>query len=306
MSRRLTNTLAALLVASGAFSMPAKHSSPAAQVQAAGTGWEAVDGIFGIKGKALPGGVQKYGWPRTDLTVRIGEVTLQPALALGSWAGFLRMGMGDESMAMGDFVLKDSEVTPVLTALEASGFDVTAIHNHLLGETPHVAYLHFSGRGDPVGLAKALKAALEKTRTPLAPAKPASSSPEEVATLKKLQDALGRTGAMAGTVLQIGVPRAERITEGGEEIPPSIGMANSMNFQVVGPRVATTGDFVLLAAEVNPVIRELRAHGIEVTALHSHMLDESPRLFFMHFWAVGAPDVVGEGLRAALAKVHTK
>ncbi len=111
---------------------------------------------------------------------------------------------------------------------------------------------------------------------------------------------------MAGTVLQIGVPRSEAITDGGMEIPPSMGMAESINAEVADGRIATTGDFVLAADEVNPVIRELQLRGIDVTALHSHMLRESPRLFFMHFWGVGTPERIGEGLKAALAKVATK
>ncbi len=275
-------------------------------VRGAETDWEGADKVFGVPGKDLPGGVHKYGWPRTDLHVRIGGVTLDPALALGSWGAFLRMGGGNEAMTMGDLVLLEPEVTPVVTALESSGLEVTAIHNHLLNEAPHVVYLHFSGHGDPVALAKGLRAALEKTKTPLKPPAGSSPTPAEASALKKLEEALGRTGTMAGHVLQVGVPRFETVTEGGMEIPPTMGMANGMNFQAVGDRVATTGDFVLLASEVNPVIRELEAHGIAVTALHSHMLTESPRLFFMHFWAVNAPEKVGEGLKAALGKVHTR
>jgi Domain of Unknown Function (DUF1259) len=273
---------------------------------AAEPNWSAVDKVFGSTGRALPGGVWRWGWPRTDLHVRIGDVTVEPALALGAWAGFLRTGTGEEAMAMGDFVLLDPEVNPVVSALEGNGLEVTAIHNHLLNETPHVAYLHFSGHGDAVTLAKGLKAALEKTKTPLGAPKAASPTADEQATLTKLQDALGRTGSMAGRVLQVGVPRAETITENGMEVPASIGMSNSMNFQTVGPRVATTGDFVLIGTEVNAVIREFSAHGIAVTALHSHMLAESPRLFFMHFWAVDTPEKVGGALKAALSKVHTK
>jgi len=298
MNRRPMMSLGlALLATLGIGSGAARSAEP---------GWEAVDKVFGSTGKALAGGVHRYGWPRTDLHVTITNVALDPALALGSWGAFLRMATGEESMAMGDFALLDSEVTPVVTALEANGLEVTAIHNHLLNETPHVAYLHFSGHGDPVTLAKGLRAALEKTKTPMGAPRAASPTPVEQATLKKLQDALGRTGSMAGRVLQVGIPRAETITENGMEIPASMGMANGMNFQVVGNRVATTGDFVLLGSEVNPVIRELSAHGLAVTALHSHMLAESPRLFFMHFWAVDTPEKVGEGLRAALTKVHTK
>ncbi|MGE5344451.1 MAG: DUF1259 domain-containing protein [Acidithiobacillales bacterium] len=298
MKRRPVTTLAAaLLVAFGWASRT---------VRGAETGWEAADKVFGAQGKDLPGGVHKYAWPRTDLHVQIGGVTLDPALALGSWGAFLRSGSGDSAMTMGDLVLLEPEVTPVVTALESSGLEVTAIHNHLLNESSRVVYLHFSGHGDAVALAKGLRAALEKTKTPLSPPKPSAPTPAEEATLRRLQEALGRTGMMAGRVLQVGVPRAESITEGGMEIPPSMGMAIGMNFQAVGDRVATTGDFVLLAGEVNPVIRELGAHGIAVTALHSHMLTESPRLFFMHFWAVNTPEKVGEGLKAALARVHTR
>lgn len=268
--------------------------------------WGAVDKVFGTTGKSLAGGVYKIGWPRYDLHVRVGKVTVDPALALGAWAGFLRTGMGDDVMTMGDLVLLDSEVAPAITALESSGLEVTAIHNHLLNETPHVAYVHFSGHGDAAALAKGLKNALEKTKTPATAPRPVPLTAREEATLKKVQESLGRTGSMAGRVLQVGVPRAEAITEAGMEIPPSMGMANSMNFQVVGDEVATTGDFVLIASEVNPVLREFRAHGFDVNALHSHMLAESPRLFFMHFWAVDRPEKIGEGLKAALARVHTK
>ncbi len=298
MKRRPGTTLAATLLV--AFGLTGRT------VRGAETGWEGADKVFGAQGKDLPGGVHKYGWPRTDLHVRIGGVTLDPALALGSWGAFLRTGGGSEDMTMGDLVLLEPEVGPVVTALESGGLEVTAIHNHLLNETPHVVYLHFSGHGDPAALAKGLRAALEKTKTPLTPSKAASATPAEAARLKKLEEALGRTGTMAGHVLQVGVPRAEKVTEGGMEIPPTMGVASGMNFQAVGDRVATTGDFVLLASEVNPVIRELEAHGIAVTALHSHMLTETPRLFFMHFWAVNTPEKVGEGLKAALEKVHTK
>ena len=279
--------------------------SAASGARGAEPGWEAVDKVFGTTGKSLAGGVYKFGWPRSDLRVSVGDVVVEPTLALGAWGAFLRMGAGDEVMTMGDFVLLDSEVTPVVTALQASGLEVTAIHNHLLNETPHVMYIHFSGLGDGAVLAKGLKNALEKTKTPASAPKTASLSAGEEATLKKVQEALGWTGSMAGRVLQVGVPRAEAITENGTKVPPTMGMANAMNFQVVGERVATTGDLVLLASEVDPVIRELRARGFDITALHSHMLTESPRLFFMHFWAVDVPEKIGEGLKAALGRIRT-
>jgi hypothetical protein len=209
-------------------------------------------------------------------------------------------------MTMGDLVLLESEVTPVVTALQAGGLDVLAIHNHLIGEEPHVVYVHFGGHGEPATLARALKAALDKTGTPRVAAAPAEVPPADRAAFQKTQEALGQTGSMAGAVLQVSVPRAEKIEEHGIEIPPSMGMATALNFQVIEGRVATTGDFVLLASEINPVIAELRRGGFAVTAVHSHMLEESPRLFFLHFWGVDGPEKVGGTLRAALSRVHNR
>jgi uncharacterized protein DUF1259 len=274
--------------------------------QPQGTGWDASDKVFGSSGKDLPGGVHRYGWPRSDLHVTVGGVPVEAGLALGAWAGFKKTGNGEEAITMGDLVLLESEVEPVLGELEAGGFDILAIHNHLAGETPHVIYVHFHGHGEPAALAKTLKAALAKTKTPPSGKTPAKPTSEQEKTFERLQEALGRKGTMAGTVLQVGVPRAEPIQDGGMEVPPSMGMNNPMNFQAVGARIATTGDFVLVADEVNPVLRELHAHGIAVTALHSHMLRETPRLFFMHFWGLDTPEKIGEGLKAALAKVATK
>ncbi len=272
-------------------------------------GWSGVDAVFGQPGKDLPGDVHRFGWPRTDLHVRLAGVSVEPALALGSWAAFKKTGSGPDAMTMGDLVLLGPEVNPVARALQAGGFEILAIHNHLIDETPRVVYMHFHGMGDPANLAQTLKTALEKTGTPLAapagkpPAKPTAAQ-ERV--FEKFQDEFGRKGAMAGTVLQFGVPRAEPLREGEMEIPPSMGMSNAINVEAVGDRVATTGDFVLIADEVNPVIRELQAHGIEVMALHSHMLRETPRLFFLHFWGVGSPAQVAAGLKSALAKVATR
>jgi Domain of Unknown Function (DUF1259) len=269
-------------------------------------GWDAADKVFGQVGKDLPGEVHRFGWPRSDLHVTIGGVPVAPGLALGAWAGFKKTGSGEEAVAMGDLVLLESEVEPVLGELEGGGFDILAIHNHLIGETPRVIYVHFHGHGDAAALAKTLKAALARTKTPASGKAPTKPTAAQEKVFEKLQEALGRKGTMSGTVLQVGVPRAEPILEGGMEVPPSMSMNNPMNFQTVGTQVATTGDFVLVADEVNPVLRELHAHGIAATALHSHMLRETPRLFFMHFWGVGTPEKIGGGLKAALSKVATK
>ena len=281
----------------------------AVAAQAPASGWDPVDNVFGVPGKDQPGEVRRYGWPRTDLHVVLGGIPVEPALALGGWAAFKKTGTGQDAVTMGDLVLLGPEVDPVVGALQAGGFEILAIHNHLIEEAPRVLYIHFHGMGDAAALAKTLKAALEKTKTPLAPPAgkaPAKPTPAQEKTFQKIQDVLGRKGNMAGTVLQFGVPRAESIQDGAMEVPPSMGMANAINFETVENRVATTGDFVLIADEVNPVIRELQAHGIRATALHSHMLRESPRLFFLHFWGIDTPEKIAEGIKAALAKVATK
>lgn len=293
----------ALLASVAAFVFGAPPAQPAGEPS-----WSAVDGALGQAGRTLPGDVHRYGWRRNDLSVRVEGVPLEPALALGSWAGFLPTKRGDEVMVMGDLVLLASEVNPVLRSLQAGGLDVLAVHNHLIGESPQILYVHFGGHGAAEVLARALRGALEATKTPLAAPtadETVPSAPEREA-LDRVQEVLGRKGSLAGRVLQIAVPRASAIEEGGLELPPSLGLATSLNFQALGSRVAATGDFVLVADEVNPVIRELEARGIQVTALHSHMLHESPRLFFMHFWGLEAPGALAEGLKAGLARLGAR
>jgi len=265
--------------------------------------WDAVEKIFGKPAKVQPDGVRRFGWPRTDLHVTLDSVAIEPTLALGSWAAFAAMPNG-EAMAMGDLVLLGTEVNPVVSALQARGAQVLAIHNHLIGETPQILYLHFSATGSAAAVATALKTALERTATPLTPSPAAPApSPSETAAFQRVEEALGRKGSMAGLVLQVSVPRAEAVQESGMPIPTGMGMANALNFQVVGGKVATTGDFSLVASEVNPVIHALRSRGIEVTALHSHMLSETPRLFFLHFWGLDSPENIGAALKAALDRV---
>jgi uncharacterized protein DUF1259 len=279
--------------------------APGSPAQSAGA-WDTVDKVFAAPGKDMPGDVHRFGWPRGDLKVSLDGVSIEPPLALGSWAAFKKTGSGEEAIAMGDLALLDSEVDGVIRAFEAGSVEVLAVHNHLIGETPRIVYVHFHGHGPADALATTIRQALEKTKTPLASGSSAKPSADDEKTYETVQGILGRKGTMAGRVLQLGVPRALAIRDSGIEIPPAMGMATAINFQAVGARVATTGDFVLVADEVNPVIRELQSHGIAVMALHSHMLREEPRLFFMHFWGLGTPEKIGEGLKAALAKVATK
>jgi hypothetical protein len=261
-----------------------------------------IDAIIGRSGE-MNNGVYKIGLPRTDLKVRAYGVDIKPTLALGSWMAFKRMG--GHTMVMGDLVLLESEINPVLTKLEDNGIEVSAIHNHILNEQPRVMYMHFMGTGDEQKLARGLKQALSLSGTPMVPG-PAGAPAASSTDWKKVQDALGVQGRERGGVLQVGVARKEKIvTAAGMEVPGFMGTATAINFQPTSKGVAITGDFVLVAGEVNPVIRELRKAGIEISALHSHMLDESPRLFFMHFWANDDPVKLARGLRAALEKTNS-
>ena len=283
-------------------------SSPCAGQQRAGgaDAWAAVDQALGRKGAAQPGNVMKYGFPRSDLHVTINGVQLKPALALGSWVAFRNIG-GGHAMMMGDLVLAEEEVAPVMRALQQGGVEQTALHNHLLGETPHVMYMHVSGHGDAVKLAQAVRAALALSGTPMQPPAPVAAAPEIDLDTAAIARALGVSGKVNGGVYQVSVPRRETVREDGNEVPPSMGVATGINFQPTGNgKAAITGDFVMTAREVNPVIRALQANGITVTALHSHMLTESPRLFFMHFWANDDATKLARGLRAALDHMAVK
>ena len=274
-------------------------------VLAAESDWDAVAKAIGRSGTEMPGGVDRVGIGRSDLTVTVDGVQIKPPLALGSYLAFQKSGK--EAMVMGDLVLLQEEVNPVMKKLIEQGIQITAIHNHLLRATPQVMYMHYQGHGDAAKLAAAVRSALEESKTPLAaPAKAAAQPPIDLDTAA-IERTLGAKGTNNGGVYGFSIPRAEAIKEHGATIPPAMGMGTVINFQPTGGgKAAITGDFVLIAKEVNPVLKALRENGIEVTALHSHMLDEQPRLFFMHFWANDDAQKLADGLKAALAKVSLK
>ena len=264
-----------------------------------------IDQAVGRSGQEL-GDVYKVGFPRTDLHVLVHGVAIKPGLALGSWAAF--SGTNDNAVVMGDLVLLQDEVNPVMKKLRAAGFEVTAVHNHLLDETPRLMYMHYMGHGPAEQIASSLRTALAVSKTPLGkPAAAPAGTSAPPAWVKTVEDTVGRKGSFNGGVLSFGVPRADAVTMSGMTIEPSEGVAESINFQEASTgKVATTGDFVLTAEQVNPVISALEEQHISVTALHSHMLTEQPRLFFMHFWAVGSPESVATGIKAALSHISTK
>jgi len=264
--------------------------------------WKKVDEALG-RTAAVSGDVHRYGFPRTDLQVTLDGVTIKPALALGGWAAFKPAHGG--AMVMGDLVLLETEINPVMTKLIENGMEITAVHNHVLRGSPATFYMHIGGHGDPVKLATALRTALAESKTPLTP--PAAASPPPAIDLDtaQLDQIIGAKGQNNGGVYAFGVPRRDPINENGAQISPAgpMGVATAINFQPTGGgKAAITGDFVLTGEEVNPVIKALRANGIEVTAIHSHMLTEQPRLIFMHFWANDDAIKLAKGLRAALDK----
>jgi Domain of Unknown Function (DUF1259) len=264
--------------------------------------WKKVDEAMG-RSAAVSGDVHRYGFPRTDLQVMLDGVTIRPALALGGWAAFKPMHGG--AMVMGDLVLLESEINPVMAKLIENGIEITAVHNHVLRGTPATLYMHIGGHGDPVKLATAIRTGLAESKTPLT-APPAAAAPPAIDLDTAQIDAIvGAKGQPNGGVYQIGVPRRDPISENGTSMTPvgPLGLATAINFQPTGGgNAAITGDFVLTADEVNPVIKALRANGIEVTAVHSHMLTEQPRLIFLHFWANDDALKLARGLRAALDK----
>ncbi|GAC1423264.1 MAG: DUF1259 domain-containing protein [Acidobacteriaceae bacterium] len=267
-----------------------------------------MDGALGRSGQIQPGDVYKFALPRKDMKVVKDGVTIAPGLALGSWIAFKKMG--NEAMVMGDLVLADDEIEPVMLKLQENGIEQTSIHNHLLGESPRVIYMHIAGHGDPVMLARSLASALALTRTPFPPATPpppATAQPAFDIKTAQVEQALGYTGKANGGILQFSVPRIEKISDRGMEVPPAMGTATAINFQPTGEgKAAISGDFVLLATEVNPVIRALRTHGIEVEAMHNHMLFDQPHLIFMHFWANDDAVKLAQGLRAALNETNSQ
>ncbi|MEA3246807.1 MAG: DUF1259 domain-containing protein [Gemmatimonadota bacterium] len=277
-------------------------ASGGAHAQAA-LNWKAVEAAMGRAPVVQPGDVHRFNFPRSDLTVTVAGVPIRPAFALGGWVAFAPMGR--DALVMGDLVLTEDEISPVISALQKGGVEQTAIHHHLLRESPRVYYTHVHAHGDAVKIATAIRAALALTGAP-APT-PAGAAPPLGLDSAAISSALGAAGRVAGGTLQFGFPRAEDVRDGGMVVPPVMGLGTAINFQASGGgKAVITGDFVMVASEVNAVIRALRENGIEAVSLHNHLLTEEPRLFFMHFWANDDPVKLARGLRAALDKTNSR
>ncbi|KAF2991523.1 DUF1259 domain-containing protein (plasmid) [Methylocystis sp. MJC1] len=274
-----------------------------ASASAAEVDWSQVDSAIGKKAMVV-GTVHKYGLPRSDLHVTLDGVAVKPGLALGGWIAF--EPKGHTAMMMGDVVLTETEVTPVMRALLANGVKVTGVHNHLLRASPATYYMHIDAQGDPAKLAGIVREALAATKTPFEPsASPAGESPKLDFDTAQVDEALGAQGKNNGGVYQFSIPRADNIKAGGMAVAPAMGTAIAINFEPTGNgKAAIGGDFVAAGNEVEPLLKALQSNGIEVTALHNHMLDDEPRLFFVHFWANDDAVKLAHGLRAGLDTLH--
>lgn len=267
--------------------------------------WKSVEDVFGFPPANLPGDIVRFNMPRKDLHVTVAGTEVKPGLALGSWAVFHSVGDND-AMVMGDLVLTEDEVAPVMKALQDGGVEITALHNHLVGESPKIMYIHMGGHGDPVKFAQTIKHAVGLTKTPI----PQGGTTKETADLgfdvAAVEKIMGRNGKVSGGVLHFNVPRAEKLTEEGMETPPSMGACTAINFQPTGNgRAAIAGDFAMTGNEVGPVMKVLQDNGVQAVALHSHALDDVPRLFYMHFWANDDAVSLAKILRAAIDKTNS-
>jgi hypothetical protein len=267
--------------------------------KAAEIDWKSVDAALG-KTASVTGEVHRYGLPRSDLHVTLDGVAIKPALALGGWVAFAPAH--GEAMVMGDLVLLETEINPVMTKLLEGGLEITAVHNHVLRASPATFYMHVGGHGDPAKMASVIRSALSASKTPFdAPATTAGPAPAIDLDTAKLDQIMGVKGMTVGGVHQFAVPRRDPVTESGMQVSGPLGGANAINFQPTGNgKAAITGDFLVTGNEVNPLIRALRAGNIEVTAVHSHMLDEQPRMFFIHFWANDDALKLAQSIRTAL------
>jgi len=262
---------------------------------------EGITNVFGVE-PSKENGFYKFSFPRTDLNVTLDGVKIDPKLAFTTWFSFMpHDSAGSSGMLMGDIVLLETEFKNVLKRIEEKSIDISAIHNHLLGEKPKIMYLHISAMGKPVDLFNNLKEILSVTATPLN-----SSSTDTAQTIdwSNTETVLGITGKSEGKLLKFSIPRNEKIQDAGIEIPENFGINSIINFQRIGNKAAITGDFVLIPSEVTTVQKMLTKGNIVVTALHNHMLFEQPRLFFMHFWAVDDPEKIAVVLNDVLRNTN--
>ncbi|HEU5080340.1 MAG TPA: DUF1259 domain-containing protein [Opitutaceae bacterium] len=269
----------------------------------AATDWKPVQETLGRKGE-VDDGVLRVTFERSDLQVTKGGVPVSADLVFDCWYGFWPMKSGDV-MLMGDTCVREDELPAVEKEIHEQGLDLTALHNHLIGETPKIMFLHLSGRGTPAELARKVKAVLARTSTPTGPKK--EETEKEKPDWSTVMAVLGKPAESEGDIIEYGFQRREHLTMDGEPLPSTDALetAPEVKFQMLKDgRAVTYGEMILTANEVAPVFHVLAENGIEIDALHNHMTAEEPRLFFMHWWAVGKPETLARGVKAALGQVN--
>lgn len=262
-----------------------------------------VEKILGAPGQMQVGAVV-FSFPRSDIKVTIDGEPVPTAFGFGSWTAWKEMGK--ESMVMGDLVLLQKEINPVISALAEANINVTALHNHFLGEEPRIMYMHIYGMGQKATLAWGIRAALDKTGTPKSPPSASSGTPSSLQLdAKRMQEIIGHTGKVGGSVLKITLGRAG-VKMGRTEVTSSMGLNTWVAFIGTNERAHVAGDVAMTASEVNKVIRALRKGGINLTAVHNHMLDEEPRIFFLHYWGTGPADKLARTVREAFDQAKVR
>lgn len=264
--------------------------------------WKPVQDILGREGE-VDDGVLRVTFERSDLQVTKGGVPVSADLVFDCWYGFWPMKNG-EVMLMGDTCVREDELPAVEKEIHQQGLDLTALHNHLIGETPKIMFLHLSGRGTAAEIARKVKAVLARTATPTGPK--AKETEMKKPDWSAITAVLGKPAESEGDIIEYGFKRRERLTMHGETLPSTDALetAPEVKFQMLKDgRAVTYGEMILTADEVAPVFHVLIEHGIEIDALHNHMTAEEPRLFFMHWWAVGKPEVLARGVKAALGRL---
>ncbi|MEU3711683.1 DUF1259 domain-containing protein [Streptomyces catenulae] len=261
--------------------------------------WAGVGRALGRGGNMLRGAIYHTGFPRRDLQVISDGVLVEPGLALGAHVSFVRYADGS-AMAMGDVVVTEDEMQRAIDAWQAHGIALTALHKHLLAQHPDIWWAHVHGHGrDAEALARGLRAGFDRTGTP-PPGSPGPSLPMDL-DIAGIEAALGTRGTVEEGVFKCLFVRRETVRSGPLVLPAGLGSTCAFIFQPVGGgRAALAGDFAMTADEVQDVLAALRRGGIRLVELHNHHLDESPRLFFSHFWAVADAVTLARALRRAV------
>ncbi len=285
-------------------------SDPSPQAVKPSLTWQnVISNVLARPGTVQPGDVYSVGIPRSDLKVTVKGVPLEPSFALTSSEMFRAAGKGSDIVMKGDLLLLPDEVNPVMSRLMKGGFQITALHNHLMGENPRLMDLHFEAKGASGPLAATLRDALaltgvhryESASELIADDLP---PPDVRQAFKQVEQILGQPGSISRRVLQIAFPRRDPIRSGKEEIPLAMGGCVCLAFQGAGGSdLAATGELVVIQEELMPVLQALRLGDIEVASIHNYMLGEEPPLKYIHFWAKGSPEKIATALRAAIDQI---